>query len=268
MPEGPEVQTVIDTLKLNILNKKIKEVNLIYPNIITFEKDKLNELIDQEILDIERVGKFIIFKLTKNVLISHLRMEGKYYLYHNNENVLKHEHLIFKFDNNLELRYHDTRKFGRFYLRNYENYLNTKPLLKLGREAKDYDLDEFYQLINSKNVLIKPFLLNQENILSLGNIYVNEVLFLSKIHPTRNTKTISKDEAKNILDNTIKVLDKAIKLGGTTIHTFSASGVSGLFQNELLVHLRKGEKCVICGNEITKIKVGGRGTYVCEFCQK
>ena len=112
-------------------------------------------------------------------------------------------------------------------------------------------------------------MLDQSIIAGIGNIYDDEILFMSKIHPLRKGSDISLEECDTIIKNTRIVLEKAIKLGGTTIKSFTSSeGVHALFQNELLVHSKAGDKCPECSNIIKKIKVGGRGTYFCEKCQK
>ena len=120
-----------------------------------------------------------------------------------------------------------------------------------------------------KKLPIKTLLLDQSIICGIGNIYDDEILFMSKIHPLRKGCTISIEECDTIIKNTRIVLEKAIKLGGTTIKSFTSSeGVHGLFQNELLVHGKGGEKCPECSNILEKIRVGGRGTHYCENCQK
>ncbi len=135
-------------------------------------------------------------------------------------------------------------------------------------EPKDLNIHKFYETLQKKRIEIKAVLLDQHIISGLGNIYVDETLFLSKIHPTRLANTISLDEAKLIIDSAIKVLDKATKLGGTTIRSYTSSlGVHGRFQNELNVHMRKDLPCPICQTKIIKMKVKGRGTYVCPNCQ-
>ena len=103
----------------------------------------------------------------------------------------------------------------------------------------------------------------------LGNIYVDETLFDAKIHPERKGLTITKDESNQLIESAKKVLSEAVEMGGTTIRSYTASlGVTGLFQLKLNVHTKVGEPCQICGSIIKKIRVGGRGTYVCESCQK
>lgn len=270
MPELPEVETVRNQLKKIILNKKIINIDLLYEKIFNGEVNDLKDaLINNEIIDIERYGKFLVFILkNKYNLISHLRMEGKYHIRNNQDEIDKHEHVIFYFDDLTNLRYHDTRKFGRMDLRTKDEYLKVPPLSNLGKEPKELNYKDFYNILKKKNVAIKTALLDQSIIAGIGNIYADEILFLSKIHPTRRTNEISEVEAKNLIENSIKVLNKAIKLGGTTIHSFSATEVDGLFQNELLVHTKENEQCVKCNTTIIKTRVSGRGTYICENCQK
>lgn len=270
MPELPEVETVRRQLKKLVLNKLIVGVTSNYDKVFNGDIKELEEvLVNNEIIDVERYGKYLVFILKDNhVLISHLRMEGKYFVRNESDEVNKHEHIIFHFNNNQNLRYHDTRKFGRMDLRTKDNYLKIDPLHKLGSEPEFMKDGELYNLLNKKNVFIKVALLDQTIIAGLGNIYVDEVLFLSKIHPNRRTNEITLKEANFITKNAKLVLDKATKLGGTTIKSFSVGEVDGLFQNELLIHTKVGEPCPVCSSEIIKIKVGGRGTYVCNNCQK
>jgi formamidopyrimidine-DNA glycosylase len=268
MPELPEVETVRRTLALALIGEKIRSVDLIYPKIVQGNKNEFQEHIkDQTIQDIHRMGKYLIFILDRHVMIIHLRMEGKFFI-KQNEEVKKHEHVIIHFESGKELRYHDVRKFGTIDFLPIQTYLNEPPLIHLGKEPKDIELGSFYQKLQSKKVVIKVALLDQHIIAGLGNIYVDETLYLAKIHPTRVSNSITKHEAKKIVDAAIRVLDKAVLLGGTTIRSYTSSlGVHGRFQNELNVHLKKGEPCKICQTEIIKMRVGGRGTYVCPKCQ-
>lgn len=269
MPELPEVEVVRRSLKKIILNKEIVNVELLHKNILNDNYEEFKKaLIGYQFEDVLRFGKYLVFVLNNDyVLISHLRMEGKYRVV-GNEPYSKHEHLIYTFKNGETLRYDDTRKFGRIDLRLKSNYLKTKPLNQLGAEPNDLDIDVFYNKLQKTKRPIKVSLLDQTIIAGLGNIYVDEVLFLSKILPTRISNEVTYDEAKAIKRNAIMTLEKATKLGGTTIHTFSATDIDGLFQNELLVHTKKGHPCIVCGNLIIKTKVSGRGTYICEHCQK
>ena len=264
MPELPEVETVKETLKKIVLNKKIREVDVLYPKIIEYPSvsEFIDILKDKEIKDINRRGKWLMFNLGDYILLSHLRMEGKFFLKNHNDEINKHEHVIFKFDNS-ELRYRDTRKFGKMYLYKTNEVNDKKPLNELGLEPWDNNLTSNYLIEKYKNkkLPIKTVLLDQSIIVGIGNIYADEILFLSKINPLTKCCDLSKRDCEKIIKNTREVLEKAIKLGGTTIRSYESSeGVHGLFQNELYVHSKENEKCPICNNTIKKIRVGGRGT--------
>ncbi|MDO9628957.1 MAG: DNA-formamidopyrimidine glycosylase [Acholeplasmataceae bacterium] len=268
MPELPEVETVRRTLELAIGNEEIVEVVENYSKIITNDIFEFKKSIqNQKIHRIDRMGKYLIFILDTHTMIIHLRMEGKFFI-KTNEPVLKHEHIVFKFKSGRELRYHDVRKFGTITLLPLETYLESYPLNKLALEPKDINIHKFFEVLQKKRIEIKAVLLDQHIVSGLGNIYVDETLFLSKIHPTRLANTISLDEAAKIIKSAIQVLDKATALGGTTIRSYTSSlGVHGRFQNELNVHMRKDLPCPICQTKIIKMKIKGRGTYVCPSCQ-
>lgn len=143
-------------------------------------------------------------------------------------------------------------------------------LAKLGKEANDetFTEQELLNKLSKKNIFIKTALLDQEIICGLGNIYVDEVCFMSKLNPFTLTKEITIKDAESILESSRIVLAKAIQAGGTTIRSYTSSlGVTGLFQLELLVHSKENEPCPVCKTPIVKTKVGGRGTYYCPRCQ-
>ena len=269
MPELPEVETVKEKLKKELLNKKINDIKVLYDGIIATDLDGFKKNIkNQEIINITRRGKFLIFELTNYYLVSHLRMEGKYFIKDKSDEINKHEHVIFYFDN-FTLRYHDTRKFGKMYLVDKDKlYLNT-PLSHIGLEPWDKELTVNY--LKDKyhtNNHIKTLLLNQDIIAGIGNIYADEILFLSKINPNKLGKELTDKDLENIIKNTKIVLEQGIKNKGTTIHSFSSLGVTGDNQSHLLVHTKEGLPCSVCGTIIKKIRVNGRGTYYCPTCQK
>ncbi len=268
MPELPEVETVKNTLKRQILGKKIKNVKILYDGIIATNKNEFKNIIGREILDIKRRGKFLIFVLNDYYLVSHLRMEGKYFIKDKSMPILKHEHIIFDLED-LELRYHDTRKFGRMYLVTKDKLYTDTPLSKLGLEPWDKNLTSNYLKDKfNNNIPIKTLLLDQSIITGIGNIYADEILFRSHINPLKKGKDINKYECDLIIKYTKEILEKAIEKGGTTIKSFTSSlGVTGHFQGSLLVHNKEGEECPICHNIILKTKVNGRGTYYCPKCQ-
>ena len=269
MPEWPEVETVKNSLKNYVLNRKILKVDVLYKGIINYPsvKEFIEKITNQTILDVKRRGKYLVFVLEDYNLISHLKMEGKYFIKDKYE-ITKHDHVIFTLDNNKYLIYNDTRKFGKMYLINKE-YDNNSPLNILGLEPWDKELTISYLKDKlNRNIAIKTLLLDQTIIVGIGNIYADEILFLSKINPLRKGYTLTNLELENIIKYTKEVLEKAISQGGTTIRTYSSvNGIHGLFQQELLVH-GKTSNCPNCQEQILKIRVGGRGTYYCNNCQK
>ncbi len=272
MPELPEVETVRKGLKLRVLGRVIKGVKVHHNGIIEYPsvKEFKDMLRNQRINDINRYGKWLIFVLDDYYLLSHLRMEGKYNIEGKNEALNKHEHVVFLLDDDTELRYMDVRKFGKMHLIDKEDIKTMGPLIELGLEPWDKNLTVEYlkEKYSKKRLPIKSVLLDQNIIVGIGNIYADEILFLSGINPLVKAKDLNDDKLENIIDNTKLVLEKAIKEGGTTIRSYSSvGGIHGMFQQELNVHTREGCKCFKCGNIIKKIKVGGRGTYYCDRCQ-
>ncbi len=271
MPELPEVETVKETLKHNVIGKTIQEVYVYHNNTIEYPtvEDFKKQIRNEKIMNIHRRGKWLLFELSHYYLLSHLRMEGKYFIRENDDLKLLHELVKFHFSDGTSLRYHDTRKFGKMHLIEKGKEFDRKPLNGLGLEPWDKTLTEKYlkEKYSGKRIPIKTSLLDQSIITGIGNIYADEILFLSSIHPLKPCSNLTKKERENMIANTKKVLEHAIKLGGTTIRTFESSeGVHGLFQNELYVHEQK--VCPDCDSKILKIKVGGRGTYYCPKCQK
>ena len=270
MPELPEVETVRNSLKEIILNKRIIDIVIRYDKIIeNVTPDEFRcSLIGQEIIDIKRRGKYLIFELTDYYLISHLRMEGKFFDY-TDLDYGKHDHIIFIFDD-FNLRYNDTRKFGRMDLFKKDvDIYKCKPLANVGPDANTNDASTNYLASKFKHINkpVKEALLDQSIMSGLGNIYVDEVLFMARLHPESKTSNLDLDDIKKIKEASVAVLNKAISMGGTTIKSFAAShNHTGLFQNELLVHTK--DTCPECGSKIKKIRVGGRGTYFCPNCQK
>jgi len=273
MPELPEVETVKNTLKPKLINKKITDINVLYDNIIEYPsvKEFSKKILNQTIIDIDRYGKWLIFVLDDYYLLSHLRMEGKYFFKTKEEEILKHEHVILTLDKHLQLRYHDVRKFGKMLLIEKDKINDFGPLIELGYEPWDDKLDINYlkEKYKNKKLPIKTVLLDQTIITGIGNIYADEILFLSKINPEKKSSLLNDIELQNIIENTKLVLEDAIKQGGSTIRSYtSVDGVHGLFQQKLNVHTKVGEQCSVCNSTIVKIKIGGRGTYYCPTCQK
>lgn len=274
MPELPEVETIKNTLKHLIIHKTIEKVFVYWPNIIKQPDDaeQFKYLLQgQTIYDIHRKGKFLLFELDDYMLVSHLRMEGKYNVFQHTEPTKKHTHIIFSFTDGQELRYNDVRKFGTMHLIPKGQELKQKPLNQLGPDPFDaeFTLTYFHNKLEKTSRHIKAALLDQTIVAGLGNIYVDETLFKARVHPMKRAHQLTKREIKHIKDAAISVLTDAIKLGGTTIRSYvNSQGDMGMFQQRLFVYGREGESCQACGSVIEKMKVAGRGTHICPFCQK
>jgi len=274
MPELPEVETIKNTLQRFVLNKQIQDIAVYWPNIIKVPDDVeqfKTMLKRQTIQRLDRRGKFILFYLDDYVLISHLRMEGKYRVVPAGDPVKKHTHVIFTFTNGEELRYNDVRKFGTMHLYPKGDEYNHAPLNKLGPDPFDesFTFDYFYEKLKKTDRFIKTVLLDQTVVTGLGNIYVDETLFKSGVHPLKRSSKLTKKEIKRIYEQAIETLDEAVKLGGTTIRSYvNSQGEMGMFQQELYVYGQENKPCKKCGHPVTKLKIGGRGTHVCTTCQK
>lgn len=272
MPEKPEVMTVAKALNNRIVNKKIKEVDVLWNNIIATDLNSFKVNIKNQVVrKVTTRGKFIVILLDDFALLVHLRMEGKFFFRSALDPINKHEHVIIKFFDGEEMRYHDTRKFGKMYLLPKDDIYKVAPLINLGYDYYDKDLTTDYLLSRYNNIKkpIKEVLLDQSIIAGIGNIYADEILFKARISPYTPASKLKKRDINDILINTKETLEEAKKLGGTTIKSFtSAEGVHGLFQNKLLVHGKKGNPCPFCNTAIIKEKLAGRGTYYCPKCQK
>ncbi len=274
MPELPEVQTVINYLNTKVLNKKITRVKVFKSKMI--KNCSVNDFVfflEGEIFErIERVGKYLIFHLTHHkILCAHLRMEGKFHYQKNDESYdKKHVHMIIDFGD-YQLRYHDTRQFGTFHIFNEENYMESKILQKLAFDPLNSKCDGKYikSQIGSVNRAIKTAILDQTKISGIGNIYADEILFACKLYPMAIAANCKPRDFDCIAIEAERILRASIAKNGTTINSFHFSKWQiGSFQEFLEVHKRVNLPCKVCGTEIVKTKVNGRGTYYCPKCQK
>ncbi|MEX2804562.1 DNA-formamidopyrimidine glycosylase [Streptococcus sp. H31] len=272
MPELPEVETVRRGLERLVAGRSISSVQVGVPKMIkTNLKAFKYELLGETVQSVRRRGKYLIFDFGERILISHLRMEGKYLLFPEEVPKNKHFHLFFGLDDGSTLVYQDVRKFGTFELlpKSYErSYFEQK---KLGPEPTkaSFKLAPFESALLSSHKCIKPLLLEQKLVAGLGNIYADEVLWAAKVHPERLSDNLKKTEIKRLHDETIRILQLGIAKGGSSIRTYrNALGEDGTMQNYLQVYGRTDEPCVRCGTPIKKIKVGGRGSHFCPRCQK
>ncbi|MDE5553022.1 MAG: DNA-formamidopyrimidine glycosylase, partial [Malacoplasma sp.] len=216
-------------------------------------------------------GKYLVFHLThKKVFVVHLRMEGKLFFDELNSPYDKKHTLIIITMGKYQLRYHDTRRFGTFTIYSEDNYLKSKEIGKLALDPLQEEFDWKYlkKNISNSSRAIKTLLLDQTNVAGIGNIYADEILFASCIHPQVLGNEITDEQFKKIALNARKILKLAVENKGTTISTyFYKKQKMGEFQKFLKVHTKKGYPCQNCKAEIIKLKVNGRGTYICPKCQ-
>ena len=272
MPELPEVETVKNVLNNIAKGKTISYVEVVRPQTVRSDLKQFQDVLKgATILDFTRYGKYIIYHLDRDyVLVSHLRMEGKYY--HRDEKIKPNHNdlVLFHFTDGSYLAFNDTRRFGTMELVLKDGYLEREPLNQIGPDPfMMKDSSRLYEAFKNKGVAIKPCLLDQSVMSGLGNIYVDEVLFACKIHPETPAKLLSKKQYDEIWKWSKDIMGRAIQKGGTTVISYHpAEGINGEFVAELKVYGQNGGKCVNCGTPLVKKFVGGRGTTFCPHCQR
>lgn len=270
MPELPEVENVRLALSGVLLGKEILSVEVLRSqNIDTPLPDFLNSLPHKKFIGIGRRGKYLLFNLDDGrTLLAHLRMEGKFFVEEETEEIKKHDLIVFHLSDSKKLVYNDTRRFGRMGLYD-EEQLKSSPVSKLGKEPFEIEEEEFASLLKGKNKPIKEVLLDQALVAGIGNIYAGESLFASKISPFCSASKLNKTQSADLLRNIKEILNQAISLGGSTIRSYHPKeGVSGSMQNMLRVYGKSGQPCPCCGFPLKKETLGGRGTTYCPHCQK
>jgi len=286
MPELPEIEIVKRSLfkkinKAKIVNVKINNRNLRYKIPHTLSK----KLINEKILKISRRSKYLIFHFKNKLLLVHLGMSGKFLIirskdkkmfktsfYYDLDILTKHNHIYFILNNGLVLIYNDVRRFGFFKLYNTTHLNKITFLKKLGLEPfnKTFNIKYFEKFVQNKKKNIKNLLMDQTFVSGLGNIYVNEALFLSKIHPLRQCSNLERKSIKNLIYNIRKVLKIAINQGGSSIKDFkNVYGKSGNFQQFFNVYGQENKNCsrISCKGKIKKISISNRSSFYCNSCQ-
>ena len=289
MPELPEVEVVKRSLESKILNSIIKKVQINDHKLrYKVKREIVKKLTGKKIKKIKRRSKFLIFEINKTYLmLVHLGMTGKFFLEDRNKKKFKtsfyyllnyqkdqkHNRVIFFLSKNRKLIYNDVRKFGFIKLYKLSDYIRISHLKNLGPEPleKKWNFKYFKNYIVNKKRNIKNILMDQRFVSGLGNIYVNEILFLSGVRPCSEVKELKDFKIKKIIKNSKMILKKSIKLGGSTIKDFSSeNGKKGVFQEHLKIYGRKGKKCsnVDCNTNIVRIVISNRATFFCKKCQK
>ncbi|MFW6022898.1 MAG: bifunctional DNA-formamidopyrimidine glycosylase/DNA-(apurinic or apyrimidinic site) lyase [Halanaerobiaceae bacterium] len=274
MPELPEVETIVSGLSLLIKGSTIEDIIIREKNLIAFPsvEEFKDGLKNKSIIAITRRGKYILIRIEGHkTLVVHLRMTGRLLVKSREVEYDKHTHIIFQLNNELDLRFHNVRKFGRMYLVDSGDYTPAGGLANLGPEplSEKFTLEVFRESISRRSTNIKSLLLNQSFLAGLGNIYTDEALFMAKILPERKADTLTDGEIENLYNAIRYVLKQGVKLGGTSFSDYlNAFGEKGKFQYELKVYQQEGSECTICGSKIIKKRIAGRGTHYCPVCQK
>ena len=291
MPELPEVETIRRDLSA-LLGKKIIELEILSPKTAShsmafFKKN----LIGEKLLDVQRRGKLLILSIGNGFfLLIHLKMTGQL-IFQSREVKLvgghslssgsyeksvggklpnKHTRAIFYFSGGGKLFFNDLRKFGYLKLVKKDELLE---ILKnnYGPEplTPEFNFENLKNILHNRRISIKAALLNQKLVSGLGNIYVDETLFASKILPTRIANEVNPEEIKRLVKEANRIIKKAIDYRGTTFSNYvDSTGKKGNFSQFLQVYGRGKEKCLVCGQPLSKVKLAGRGTHYCKNCQK
>jgi len=268
MPELPEVETTLRAIKKfqgqNLTDIKVHNRNLRWTIVKDLEKNSRN----QKLINLHRRAKYIVFELENTYLLLHLGMSGSLRILKSEDNYfLKHDHIEFIFDHE-KIIYNDPRRFGSLHIAKDIN--NHKLISGLGPEPLSEHFNGAYLLECCKRskTNIKTLIMNQKNVVGIGNIYASESLYLSKINPQKASDKLNIEECKRIASSSKKILNEAIKVGGTTLKDFySADGSPGYFNIKLNVYGRNGKKCKKCEEEIRKVTINQRATFYCPNCQ-
>tara|TARA_X000001036_G_C20522359_1_gene742647 strand:- start:158 stop:1024 length:867 start_codon:yes stop_codon:yes gene_type:complete len=288
MPELPEVEVVKKSLNKSIYHLTLKNIE-IRNKFLRFKINTklMKKMVGSKVISINRRSKYIIIKFDNNyTILIHLGMTGKFIIFDSKnikrnssfyhklaDHKLKHDHLIFKFNKKIKLVYNDIRKFGFLKVEKTKKLNLNSHLKKLGPEplSKSFSFHYFKKKIIQRKLSIKDLLMDQKFVAGLGNIYVNEAIFQSKINPIMQVRNLNDKKISSLIRNIKKILNKAIKEGGSSIKDFNnIEGKEGNFQQFFNVYGRNGMHCTRakCRGIVNKIKISNRSTFFCSICQK
>jgi len=282
MPELPEVETIVRGLRPLLEGQTFTQVRTYAPatSIVvskSFRQRRLDSLLrGRTILRIDRRGKNILIALSGDITLwVHLKMTGRLLAVPQSAPKDKHDLVLFDLDSNrspsefTHIRFNDYRRFGRLRLFPNDELWQQDGLRDLGPEPLEISADDFVALCHTRTRMIKPALLDQSFIAGIGNIYADEALYLSRIHPARVTSSISRGKLAELHRHIQDILNRSIESMGTTVISYAGvDGASGSFQNQLLVYGREGEACGVCGTKIVREKLGARSAHFCPRCQR
>jgi formamidopyrimidine-DNA glycosylase len=271
MPELPEVETVARGLNKPLVGRSFTGVKADWPRTIAHPAldEFTGQIVGRRVTSVRRRGKYVVIALDRGYLLIHLKMSGRLRVVPAGEPVDKHTHTLIDLDDGHQLRFQDTRKFGRVYLvddlRQVTGGLGPEPL------SEDFTLEAFRQILARRSGRLKSLLMNQQFMAGLGNIYADESLFASGLHPLRTADSLSPDEQERLYGAIRTVLQTAVDNRGTTLDDGGyrdAQGQAGAFQYRLAVYARRGKRCSRCGTPIERLLIGGRSSHFCPRCQE
>jgi len=273
MPELPEVETIRRAVAPHLEGRVLDELRIDDPRWCQpLAPAELRAALEGRRLErLDRRGKYLIWRFEDEAsLLVHLRMTGTLLL--DPLAGTKYERVRFLFAGaGPEVAFCDPRRFGTGELALGDDALEAFLGARVGIEpfGDAFTGPALHALARGRRAPIKAFLLDQRRIAGVGNIYADEALFRARLHPLRAAGAITRPQAQELRDAVVTVLQLGLGAGGATIDDFRhPDGVEGAFQNDFLVHLRRGEPCVTCGTEVVKFVAAGRGTYACESCQR
>ncbi|MEW6379487.1 MAG: bifunctional DNA-formamidopyrimidine glycosylase/DNA-(apurinic or apyrimidinic site) lyase [bacterium] len=272
MPELPEVETIVQSLRPRILGRKVTDLKIYLPKIIGAAGQGVPEnLVGKTLVNAFRWGKNIILEFSKGWYARiHLKMTGQLLVNLPRDPVRKHTHVIFSLDGGeLELRYRDIRQFGYIQILTAEEWTKWRDGNFVGPDPLEISFPCFRERLQSRRGKIKAVLLNQAFLRGLGNIYVDETLHHAGIHPETPAARLSTEKIQALYHTMQSVLQDAIRHQGSSIRDYvESSGKQGQYQNQHLVYGRCGLPCRRCSTRIEKIQVAGRSTCFCPRCQR
>ncbi len=268
MPELPEVETIARQIRKDYLGRTLHRVRVLTARLLqnVSASEFVRRLENRPLKAVGRRGKFLLWQLGEQYLVFHLGMSGNFFRRREQATHPEHIHLEFYFAGDEALFYQDVRKFGKIWL-----YDRPPEFPALGVEplSENFSLNNLKKLLNLKNMNIKAFLMDQKYLAGIGNIYANEILFLSRISPFRKTREITEEEAEELFRAIRFVLERAVENFGTTYSDFrTVEGSNGRNQFFLQVYQRADEPCPICGTPLKKVVLNSRSTFFCPQCQR
>jgi formamidopyrimidine-DNA glycosylase len=271
VPELPEVETVCRGIRPHILSATVCSVTVRVAQLRYPIPPKLSELLTKKkVIAVRRRGKYILLQFSHGYLIMHLGMSGVLRIVDADTPLQRHDHLDIAFDSGVLLRLNDTRRFGMVAWHKGEDLTTCRWFLLLGVEplSDSFDTDYLKKILDGKQRAIKLTLMDSYVVVGIGNIYANEILFASGIHPATPANLLSDAQRKTLVATIKSILNQAIKQGGTTLKDFkNASGKPGYFAQQLQVYGRDGEHCYQCNMPIRRTVMGQRATFFCPTCQ-